>query len=130
MPTLAKKIRSLRMEREFSLSQLAQRSGVSKAYLSQLEAGTADNPSVEAARKLAKALDVSLYDLLGEEQPAAKSPKLPAGLKAFAASRAKAGESLTRKEIDMLQAIRYRGREPRTADDWAYLFETIKRVAR
>ena len=38
--------------------------------------------------------------------------------------------SLSQAEVHMLARIRYRGRQPRTADDWHLLHESIKRLIR
>ena len=51
---------------ELSLTQqgLEQRSGVTQSMISKLEKGAAHNISVEVLRKLAKALDCKVVDLL------------------------------------------------------------------
>ena len=45
------KIRKYRKERKLTLKELAQRSGISAGYLSHLENGSRDNPSVEVMKK-------------------------------------------------------------------------------
>jgi transcriptional regulator with XRE-family HTH domain len=65
---LARSVRAHRQAAGLSLSALAARSGVSKASLSTIEAGTA-NPSLETLWRLAAALGLSLGALLGEDEP-------------------------------------------------------------
>ncbi len=62
---LGKRIQELRREQELTLEALADRSGVSRAMLSKIERGE-KNPTVAVALKIAKALAVSLFELLGE----------------------------------------------------------------
>lgn len=60
---LGQYIRKIREEKGFSTRELARRSGVSQPYLSQLENGKTNNPSIEVLKKLAKGLDVPLYEI-------------------------------------------------------------------
>lgn len=57
--TFAARLASLRTEAGLSVYALAQRSGVSRMYLGELERGTKE-PSLEVARKIAAALGRSL----------------------------------------------------------------------
>nr|WP_238353095.1 XRE family transcriptional regulator [Kribbella solani] len=61
-------LRRLRSERNLSVSQLARRSGIAKATLSNLEAGEG-NPTVQTLNNLAEALGVLLGDLLEVRTP-------------------------------------------------------------
>lgn len=71
MPTraqaLARNLRRKRLERAISLSELARRSGVSKATVSGLERG-AGNPSVDTVWALAEALNVSFGELFADDE--------------------------------------------------------------
>jgi transcriptional regulator with XRE-family HTH domain len=60
---LAANLRSLRRARGLSIIELARRSSVSRATLSQLEAG-GGNPTLETLYDLANALDASLAELI------------------------------------------------------------------
>jgi transcriptional regulator with XRE-family HTH domain len=62
---LAANLRRLRIARHLSLSQLARATGMSKATLSGVEAGSS-NPTIETLAALAGALRVSLAELLEE----------------------------------------------------------------
>jgi XRE family transcriptional regulator, regulator of sulfur utilization len=56
-------VRRLRERSRMSLSELAQRSGIAKSTLSQLESGTT-NPTVSTLSALSEALSVDIRDLL------------------------------------------------------------------
>jgi transcriptional regulator with XRE-family HTH domain len=66
---LAGNLRRLRAERGLIAAELAQRSGVGKATLSQIEAGRG-NPRLETLRDLAAALGVEVTELLTPPAPA------------------------------------------------------------
>ncbi len=59
-------LKSLRTARGWSLRALAQRSGVSSAMLSDIERGE-KSPTVRLAYQIARALECSITDLLGDE---------------------------------------------------------------
>ena len=63
-------LKRLRADRRLSLDDLAARSGVSRAALSQIE-GARTNPTLAVLWKIAVGLDVPFHDLLGsnDEQP-------------------------------------------------------------
>ena len=125
---LAARLRSLRQERGISVSELARRAKLSKGYVSQLEREGTHNPSVEALQGIATALGLSMPEVLGarSEPPTG----LPKGLEEFVARAAGQGRYLAAEDVEMLLSIRYRGRQPETEADWAYLFETIQRVVK
>jgi transcriptional regulator with XRE-family HTH domain len=58
-------IRELRATRGVTQEQLAKRAKLARGYLAQLEAGHKVNPSLPTLRRLAKALRVSVTELLG-----------------------------------------------------------------
>ncbi|MGN7241050.1 helix-turn-helix domain-containing protein [Priestia megaterium] len=59
------RIRTIRTKKKMSLSQLAERSRVTKSYLSQIERNICTNPSIEFVEKVAFALNVNPEVLLG-----------------------------------------------------------------
>lgn len=128
---IGERLRRLRRERDFSLASLETASGVSKGYLSQLENGSHSNPSIDTLRKLADTLGVPLTDLLGQEDltPLVEARDLPPGLGAFIERARAEGTRIAQTDIEMLRGIRYRGRQPSKAEDWAHLFELIRRDA-
>lgn len=72
---VGKRIRAVRQQRGMSLRDLAHRSGVSKAYLSQLENDPGRRPSVDVVCRIAEALGVSVLELLGRGEPGATTPE-------------------------------------------------------
>jgi transcriptional regulator with XRE-family HTH domain len=107
-----------------SLSDLGRLAGVSKGYLSQIESDAATRPSAQTLFKVARALGTSLGELLGEQEGrgADADVEVSDSLRDFAAE-----EQLPEAEVLMLARIRYRGRAPRTADDWRFIYESIRR---
>jgi len=63
---LGERIKSLRRENNMSLRTLAEKTGLSKTTLGDLE-NNAKNPSLETVQKIATAFDISLSDLLNED---------------------------------------------------------------
>jgi len=64
---VAEVLKQLRSERRLSLDDLASRSGVSRAALSQIE-GARTNPTLAVLWKIAVGLDVPFHDLLGSNE--------------------------------------------------------------
>ncbi len=60
---LGDKMRKLRKEKDFSLKELADKTGLTPSFLSQVERNLAD-PSINSLRKVADALDVPIFSLL------------------------------------------------------------------
>lgn len=130
-PSIGKTIKSWRDEIGLSLNQVAEGSGVSKGYLSQLENGNVTRPSADALARIAEALGKPLHELLGERPTVEESgAKLPKGLSEMLADRSEKGKPIPPEDVEMLRSIRYRGRQPRTAADWDFLYETIVRTIR
>ncbi|WP_099158024.1 helix-turn-helix domain-containing protein [Virgibacillus ndiopensis] len=73
---IGERLRKLRQERGYSLSELAERADVSKSYLSYLERDVKNNPSLQFISKIADTLDVSVEYLLGNEQKSVKEKEL------------------------------------------------------
>lgn len=57
------KIRKYRKERKLTLKELAQKSGISAGYLSHLENGSRDNPSVEVMENISIILNRSITEV-------------------------------------------------------------------
>jgi XRE family transcriptional regulator of biofilm formation len=64
MARLKVRLRTWRRERGLTQEELAKEARVTKDYISQLETGLQDNPSLPVLRRLAKALGVSAGELL------------------------------------------------------------------
>ena len=67
MSTLGEKLRRLRKEKNFTLDQLAARTGSSKSYLWELENRSVIRPSADKLSKIAVCLDTTLEYLLDDE---------------------------------------------------------------
>lgn len=63
-PRLPDHLKELREQRGWSLRELAEKSGLSNGYISLLENGRVESPSVTVLGKLAKAFAVPLDELL------------------------------------------------------------------
>jgi transcriptional regulator with XRE-family HTH domain len=61
---IGKNIYKIRKQRGFTLSELAERTGISKSYLSNIERNLKQNPSIHVVEKIALVLKVELKTLL------------------------------------------------------------------
>jgi XRE family transcriptional regulator, master regulator for biofilm formation len=61
---IGKRIQQLRLQRRMSLSELAERAGVAKSYLSAIERDIQGNPSISVLEKLCGVLGVSMTALI------------------------------------------------------------------
>ena len=61
---IGKRIRQLRKSRGYSLSELAEKAGVSKSYLSYLERDLQTNPSLQFLQKISVTLSTDIEYLL------------------------------------------------------------------
>ncbi|PLR68106.1 MULTISPECIES: helix-turn-helix domain-containing protein [Bacillaceae] len=64
---IGERIRKYRKERGLSLSELADRAGVAKSYLSSIERNLQSNPSVQFLEKVSTVLGVSMNTLILED---------------------------------------------------------------
>ncbi|MFS0783745.1 helix-turn-helix domain-containing protein [Bacillus sp. 1P06AnD] len=62
---IGERIKKCRKKRHLTLNQLADQTGISKSYLSNIERGLQQNPSLNVLSKIAASLDVKVEDLLG-----------------------------------------------------------------
>lgn len=84
---LGERLRTVREEKELSQGDVEKRSGLLRCYISRVENGHTV-PAVETLEKLARALEVPMYELLyeGEEPPRAQMPGGKAGQKLWGSS--------------------------------------------
>ncbi len=61
---LGDRIKKIRKEKDMSISELAEKAGVAKSYLSSIERNKQTNPSIQFMEKVSVALGVSVNDLL------------------------------------------------------------------
>lgn len=104
-------------------SELAAIAGISKSYLSELESGDghAERLSADIVYRIAKALGVTMADLLG--RPVLTEPRndRPPELLKFAKER-----NLPERDIEMLASIEFRGERPKTEEGWAFIYQAIR----
>ncbi|MDP3951934.1 helix-turn-helix domain-containing protein [Microbacterium sp.] len=117
---IGRRIKELRTQQQLSLSELAERAGVSKSYLSTVESGTGRRPGVAVLHKVAVALGVTLADLLERTIKAAPTTDIPDSLRTFAEER-----DLPEADVQMLAGIKFRGEAPRTKDNWQFIYNAI-----
>jgi transcriptional regulator with XRE-family HTH domain len=110
---VARIIKAHREARGWSLGGLAKQTGLSKALLSRLESGSG-NPSLETLWRLARAFDIPLGTLLGENEPPA-----------IRVIRAEEGPSLTSESGLAARLVLAEGREHRTEIYEAYLLADV-----
>ncbi len=70
-----RRLRALRKSAKLTLEGLGDAAGISKSYVWELENREVPHLSVKVLVDLAKALDVSIQDLLGEPLPVKASPE-------------------------------------------------------
>jgi XRE family transcriptional regulator, master regulator for biofilm formation len=63
---IGKRIQRLRLEKGLSLSDVAERAGVAKSYLSSIERDIQTNPSIAFLEKVSAVLGISLQSLIQE----------------------------------------------------------------
>ncbi|WP_164668069.1 helix-turn-helix domain-containing protein [Virgibacillus doumboii] len=65
---IGEKIKQLRQEKKMSISELAEKAGVAKSYLSSIERSLQTNPSIQFIEKISSVLGVSVNDLIREDK--------------------------------------------------------------
>lgn len=68
---IGKRIQELRLQKGWSISELADRACIAKSYLSTIERDIQSNPSINVLEKLSYVLEVSVHDLLKSQEPPA-----------------------------------------------------------
>ncbi|MHA6252382.1 helix-turn-helix domain-containing protein [Oceanobacillus sp. CAU 1775] len=61
---LGERIKELRQEQDMTISDLAEKAGVAKSYLSSIERNKQTNPSIQFIEKVSEALGISMNDIL------------------------------------------------------------------
>lgn len=123
---IPEKLVKLRTEKGLSSGQLAEKAGVSRAYLWQLETGGKSSPSLQLLQRLANALGVSVSELCDVPQEPVQTSALPPGLVKFIQTRAQV-LGIRKQDIETLKDIRFRGQQPDTPEDWELLFLFLKK---
>lgn len=130
---LGQNIRDRRTARGWSLGDLADKTGLSKAYLSDLENGRGGRPNIQYLMQVAETFGATIDDLVsGTTEPSVAAPHaaagdadvLPLGLREFADKN-----GLRPDEISMLAQLHFRGGRPRDAEAWGAIFQVLKAVS-
>lgn len=114
------RIRHLRDQQGWSLTELASRAGISRSYLHQIEQGDS-TPTLDKVQQLATALGVLPSDLLGDAGRATTNADIPEQLRKFAEQA-----NLQSGDVDMLARIQYRGKRPETVAEWKAIYSVIR----
>lgn len=64
---IGQRIKEYRLQKKISLSELAERAGIAKSYLSSIERNIQSNPSIQILEKLSSVLNVPVHVLLHGE---------------------------------------------------------------
>lgn len=119
--TLGERVRRYRDERSWTLTELAEKAGVSKGYLSDIERGVDVRLSGDKLYDIASALGVTMSDLLGRELISEPKWKVSKSLESFALSH-----RLPKSDINMLASINFRGEPPKSEERWALIYSAIR----
>lgn len=65
---IGERIQMLRKRKGLSLTELSQRAGVAKSYLSSIERGLQQNPSIQFLEKVGIVLNVTVEDFLNNDE--------------------------------------------------------------
>ncbi len=144
---LGARITQLRELRGLSLGALAERSGrIAKSYLAKLERGEVENPGLRTLSAIARALDVTVADLLTPVEPPRTrecevllaeqaelerlKANLPPGLGEFLKQMEDEGRPVPAPTVRALALAEFRGRRPERLEDWRFLYDALVRSFR
>lgn len=124
MSTIGARVVALREARGWSLSYLADLARISKSSLHEIESNVNARPGAATLFSIAEVLETSIGYLLGREPEPERAPaeSFPPALEAFARKK-----RLPLEDKRGLAAVSYRGRQPQTLEDWAFVYEALKR---
>jgi transcriptional regulator with XRE-family HTH domain len=122
---LGDRVRKRRKALGLTAKALAKAAGVSTSYISQVERGHQQDPSLPALRRLADALSMDLHALLGAQATKGEPASIPGALRELAEEFRLGPETL-----EMLAAVQIDGRQPSSREDWLFLLLAIRRSCR
>ncbi|MCL6605453.1 MAG: helix-turn-helix domain-containing protein [Paenibacillus sp.] len=67
---IGERIQILRKKNNYSLTELSERAGVAKSYLSSIERGIQQNPSIQFLEKVGSVLGITVEEFLHKENTA------------------------------------------------------------
>lgn len=121
---VGERIAHYRRDAGLTASELAEKAGISKSYLSELESGDDRRPSAETLYAIGKALGVAMSDLLGRPIIVQPSNERPKELLEFAKAH-----DLPEADVAMLAGIQFRGEAPKSPKRWEFIYQAIKNSA-
>ncbi len=120
----------MRLERQITLQELAEKTGLSKGLLSKLENGVESNPSLSTVHKIAEGLDLTLSDLLdsGKIQARRYVPdEPPFWLESLVASLEREGKVLDDDVLQALYVLQSRkGKGQSDASAWLFMYKSLE----
>ncbi len=125
---LQDRLKELRTYNDLTLKMVAERSGLSVSYLSDIERGRT-TPTLNTVEAIADALEMSVIDLLSGVDFAGEitDASLPPGL-ADLKNDPEYADKLTSEWLETLSGIQMRGKRPQTKQDWLELYLHLKRI--
>jgi len=133
---IGRRLTEIRKTGRHSMLSVATRTKLARSYLYRLESGEVPSPGVKTLDTIATALGVTLAEVIGGGSGATQSVRvrrragrtLPPGLAIFVTEweRQRPGRMAT-DVIRSLAAIRFRGRRPRSPEDWRFIHDAIAR---
>jgi transcriptional regulator with XRE-family HTH domain len=131
---LGDRVRARRQRLGWTLKDLADKTGLSVPYLSDVERSTVANPTLETLATLAEALGATVAELVGGQPGTATGPPLSVSLQRFIRSEdftrrverlargaSRPVEELRREVIDFLATAPKRASGELTPEDWRRL---------
>ncbi|QGQ25604.1 MULTISPECIES: helix-turn-helix domain-containing protein [Gimesia] len=132
--SLAHRIQMARKQAGLTLEQLASQAEVSKTYIWELENDQKGEkkPSADVLLRIANALKTTIAELLGlpTVQADDRNIEISKSLREFCEWMEKTDRKLSEEEIRDLAAMRFRGGQPKSRDDWDDLYRTLKRITK
>jgi transcriptional regulator with XRE-family HTH domain len=128
---IGENIKKYREIRGLTLPDLAERAGVSKAFLWEIESGKSKRPGAEVLFRIADALGVTIAHLMGRQPSAQKEliePEINDGLRAFINERKRLGQALDPEEIKSLSYVQLKGGRPTTKEQWALVYGMLREM--
>jgi transcriptional regulator with XRE-family HTH domain len=118
--TVGSRIKRFRIDKGMAPSELADKAGVSRSYISSLESGTERKPSAALLYEIANALGVPMSDLLGKQIITTARSNRNEALLEFARQY-----RLPEADVEMLASIHFRGEQPTTPERWLMIYNAI-----
>jgi len=89
---ISDRLRSIREEKDLSQGDIEERTGLKRCYVSRVENGHTV-PSIETLEKMARALEIPMYQLFYDGEAPPQIPTLPEGMSADSDEWGRSGES-------------------------------------